>query len=169
MKGSGKKAFAIAVTLGLLGLPAICTAQTCGAGSSIAIAKTGDLDFGTLGTSPSAGTARINPATGARTVTGGVIDLGGSFASASFAVLLCGAAGPKRFNILLPSGAVTLTGNFGGSMTVDTFTTSPGPNNVSSDTNPPPTPFSVGATLHVGANQRDGSYSGVFTVTVARQ
>src|SRR5262245_25843286 len=61
-----------------LSMPRLCVAQTCNASNNptLAIAKTADLDFGTLGTSASAGTAVIDPATGARTVTGGVIDLG---------------------------------------------------------------------------------------------
>ena len=152
-------------------LPGLCAAQTCIAGgASIAIAKTADLNFGELIATNAPGTAVIDPQTGARTVTGGVAASGTSgFNAAGFSVLLCGAAGPKRFDILLPSGAITLSGGSGGTMTVDTFTCFPGPAGVVSDTNPPPTLFSVGATLNVGANQIGGDYSGTFTVTVARQ
>ena len=152
----------------ILGAPPLVRAQTCGGAAQIAIAKTADLNFGSLGTTASAGTAVIDPASGARTVTGGVIDLGGVFAPAGFNVLLCGAAGPKRFSVILPSSAVTLTGSSGGTMTADTFTQNPA-GSIPSDTNPPPTPFTVGATLHVGANQTQGTYSGTFSVTVARQ
>jgi hypothetical protein len=148
-------------------LSALGSAQTCGVASSIAIAKTADLDFGTLGTTASAGTAVIDPATGGRTVTGGVIGLSGSFSAAGFNVLLCGTAGPKRFSVTLPSGTVTLNGSAGGTMTVDTFTQNPAnPINASTST---PTPFTVGATLHVGANQTNGTYTGTFSVTVTRQ
>lgn len=163
-----KNLIRIAIAAGAFGLTGICVAQTCGGTPSIAIAKTADLNFGTLGTSASAGTAVINAATGAKTVTGGVINLGGTFNAAGFSVLLCGAAGPKRFTVVLPSSPVTLTGNAGGTMTVDTFTQNP-TGSIPSDTNPPPTPFTVGATLHVGANQTNGDYTGTFTVTVVRQ
>ena len=169
MKSLWKGALRFLVAAGTLVPSGICVAQTCGALSSIAIAKTADLDFGSLIATGSAGTAVINPTSGARTVTGGVFQVGGAFGPAGFNVLLCGAAGPKRFDILLPSAPIALTGSSGGIMTADTFTTNSGPNNVSGSTTPPPTPFSVGATLHVGANQRGGTYSGTFTVTVIRQ
>ncbi len=169
MNGTWKTTSRIAVMLALLSLPAMGAAQTCvGSNPSLAIAKTADLNFGTLGTTAAPGTVVLNPATGARIITGGVIDLGGAFNASSFAVLLCGPAGPKRFSVLLPSSAVVLNGSAGGTMTVDTFTQSP-TGSISSDTNPPPTPFSVGAKLHVGANQAQGDYTGVFTVTVVRQ
>ncbi len=165
----GRRAITLSIVLVLVGFSASAGAQTCvGSNPSLAIAKTADLNFGTLGTSSTPGTAVLDPATGARTVTGGVLDLGGSFNPAGFAVLLCGAGGPKRFNVLLPSSPVVLTGSAGGTMTVDTFTQNP-TGRISSDTSPPPTPFTVGGTLHVGANQAQGDYTGVFNVTVARQ
>ena len=161
-----KGALGMALAAWLQGISGICAAQTCGA-SSIAIAKSSDLNFGSLITSGSAGTAVINASTGARTVTGGVVAAGGTFGAAGFDVLLCGSAGPKRFTVTLPSSAVTLTGSSGGTMTVDTFTQNP-TGNISSDTSLPPTPFTVGATLHVGANQTGGTYTGTFSVTVTR-
>ncbi len=157
-----------AIVAAALLVAAAVRGQTCGGTSSIAIVKTADLNFGTLGATATAGTAVINPATGARTVTGGVVALAGAFAPAGFNVLLCGAAGPKRFSVVLPSSAVTLTGSAGGTMTVDTFTQNPA-GSIPSGTNPPPTPFTVGATLHIGANQTQGTYTGVFSVTVVRQ
>lgn len=157
----------MAIAAGTLVLPGICRAQTCGA-SSIAIAKSADLRFGSLVASGSAGTAVINASTGARTVTGGVFAAGATFGAAGFNVLLCGAGGAKRFVVTLPSSAVTLTGSGGGTMTVDTFTQNP-TGTIASSTNPPPTPFTVGATLRVGANQTQGTYTGTFSVTVTRQ
>jgi uncharacterized protein DUF4402 len=164
-----KKALATAVAAGALALRGICSAQTCGGGPSIAIAKTADLNFGSLIATGSAGTAVINATTGARTVSGGVVAAGGAFGLAGFSVILCGSGGPKRFDIILPSAAVTLNGSGGGTMTVDTFTSNPTGPRIPSDTNPPPTPFAVGATLHVGASQTQGTYTGTFNVTVARQ
>jgi hypothetical protein len=164
-----KTVMACVVAAGALALGGICSAQTCGGTPTIAIAKTSDLNFGSLIATGSAGTAVINATTGARTVTGGVVAAGGTFFPAGFNVILCGAAGPKRFDILLPSAAITLNGSGGGTMTVDTFTSNPTGPHVPGDTNPPPTPVAVGATLHVGANQTGGTYTGTFNVTVVRQ
>jgi uncharacterized protein DUF4402 len=162
-----KAASRIPVGAGAFFLSAACVAQTCGGSSSIAIARTADLNFGSLIATASAGTAVIDPATGGRTVTGGVVAAGGAFAPAGFDVLLCGSGGIKRFDVVLPSSAITLTGSGGGTMTVDTFTQNPA-NHINGSTTVP-TPFTVGATLHIAASQTQGTYSGVFSVTVARQ
>jgi hypothetical protein len=165
-----KTVIGIAIAAGMLGLSGLCAAQTCsGPPPSIAIAKTADLNFGSLAVTASAGTAVINPTTGNRTVTGGVSQIGASgFNAAGFSVLMCGSGGPKRFDIVLPSGSITLNGSSGGTMTVDTFTSNPSGTGISASTSTP-TPFDVGATLHVGGNQTGGDYSGVFSVTVVRQ
>lgn len=161
---------AILLAAATLLLPAAARAQICNATNdpSIAIGKTADLQFGDLGSTVSAGTAVINPATGGRTVTGGVVSIGAIFNAATFDVLLCGAAGPKRFDIILPAGSVTLAGPSGATMTADTFTSNPGPSGVSGSTQNP-TSIAIGATLRVGANQAPGSYSGTFSLIVARQ
>lgn len=167
MKRSCAKPSPLLAAAGVFLLAAACAGQTCtGPPPSIAIAKTADLNFGSLGATASAGTAVIDPATGGRTVTGGVVGLSGSFNAAGFSVLLCGLAGPKRFTVVLPSSAVTLNGSGGGTMTVDTFTQNPA-NPISGNTIAT-TPFTVGATLHVGASQTPGTYTGVFSVTVTR-
>jgi Domain of unknown function (DUF4402) len=165
-----RTAIGMTFTAGMLGLSGLCAAQTCsGPPPSIAIAKTADLNFGSLTVSGSTGTAVVDPSTGNRTVTGGVSQIGASgFNAAGFSVLLCGAGGPKRFDIVLPSGSITLNGSSGGTMTVDTFTSSPSGSGIGASTSTP-TPFTVGATLHVGGNQTSGDYSGVFSVTVVRQ
>ncbi len=69
--------------------------------------------------------------------------------------------GNQAYTISLPSSA-TLTGP-GTAMTLDTFT----------DDNPSPSlppagseTFNVGGTLHVGASQAAGAYSGSISVTV---
>jgi hypothetical protein len=149
---------------------AFARAQTCNASNdpTIAIVRTADLQFGQLIATASAGTAVIDAATGTRAVTGGVVAAGGVFNTGDFSVLLCGSAGPKRFDVLLPSGAVTITGPGGNTMTVDTWTVDPGPNNVVGSTSIART-ISVGGTLHVGANQAAGLYSGTYSVTVTRQ
>ncbi|MEO8431433.1 MAG: DUF4402 domain-containing protein [Acidobacteriota bacterium] len=161
-----------AILLGALamGVPSAARAQVCNATNdpSLAIARTADLQFGDLGATPSAGTAVIDAATGGRTVTGGVVAAGALFNAGAFDVLLCGPAGPKRFDVILPAGSVTLAGPGGATMTVDTFTASPKTSNVSGSTSSVTT-ITVGGTLRVGANQAPGAYTGTFTVIVARQ
>ncbi len=73
---------------------------------------------------------------------------------------MTGASG-ATYSITLPSSAILTSG--GDTMTVDTYTDDAGatPTLVGgSDT------FNVGATLHVGATQAAGTYSGTFSVTV---
>lgn len=161
---------AILLAAAAIFVPGAARAQICNASNdpSIAIGRTADLQFGDLGTTASAGTAVIDAATGGRTVTGGVVAVGAIFSAASFDVLLCGPAGPKRFDVVLPAGAVTLAGPGGATMTVDTFTSSPGPSSVSGSTQNP-TSIAIGGTLRVGANQASGAYTGTFTLIVARQ
>lgn len=156
-------------TIVLAGAASAARAQTCNASNdpSIAIVRTAELRFGQLIATASAGTAVIDAATGGRTVTGGVVAAGGAFNAGGFNVLLCGNAGPKRFDILLPAGAITISSGTD-TMTVDTWTVNPGPNNVTGSTSAT-TPFTLGGTLHVGANQAQGFYTGTFSVTVARQ
>ncbi|MFQ5775254.1 MAG: DUF4402 domain-containing protein [Kiloniellaceae bacterium] len=124
-------------------------------GSVISISSTGNLDFGKVVPTGTAGTVTVTPA-GVRSSVN-VDLLGGTVSAASFSVT--GENG-QAYAISLPSSA-TLTGP-GANMTVDTFT----------DDNPTPSlpggsdTFNVGATLHVGATQAAGVYSGSFAVTV---
>jgi Domain of unknown function (DUF4402) len=139
----------------LLLLPGIAAAQAI-------VVKNADLSFGNLGTSASAGTAILNPATGVVTVTGGVVNLGGTQTAASFTVSTP-PAGNLFYTIYLPSSA-TLTSLGGATMLVDNFTSNPpccagkGRNDV----------VTVGATLHVAANQAQGDYSGTALFIVTR-
>ena len=122
----------------------------------ISISSTGDMDFGTVLTTGTAGTVTVTPA-GARSSVN--VDLFGGFpAAASFDVT--GASG-QTYVITLPSSATLSSG--GNTMTVDTFTDDAGASPTlagGSDT------FNVGATLSVGAAQVAGTYSGTFSVTV---
>lgn len=160
---------AILIAAVVAGTPGIAMAQTCNASNdpSIAIARIAELRFGQLIATGSAGTSIIDPSSGARSVTGGVVAAGGAFNPGSFAVLLCGQAGPKRFSIILPAGAVTITEPGGSTMTVDTFTSSP-TGTIAASTSSATTIF-IGGKLHVGANQTQGFYTGTFNLTVARQ
>ncbi|MGE5561700.1 MAG: DUF4402 domain-containing protein [Bacillota bacterium] len=128
---------------------------------SLSILKRADLDFGELVVA-SAGTAVIDPVTGAVTTTGTITKIGTTAHPATFT-----ATGSRNavVNIRLPTAPITLTRvGGGGTMTVSNWTLDGKPNrkiplNSAFD-------FNVGATLNVGANQADGTYAGTFTVTV---
>ena len=69
--------------------------------------------------------------------------------------------GNANYSITLPSSTTLSSG--GNTMIVDTFNHDAGASPTlvgGSDT------FNVGATLHVGATQASGTYSGTFSVTV---
>ncbi len=122
----------------------------------ISISSSGDMDFGTMVPTGTAGTVTVTPA-GARSSVD-VDLLGGSPAAASFDVT---GEGNANYSITLPSSATLTSG--GNTMTVDTFNHDAGASPTlvgGSDT------FNVGATLHVGATQVSGTYSGTFSVTV---
>lgn len=120
-----------------------------------------DMDFGAL-TVTTAGTAVIDSTNDTLTTTGGVLAVGGTPHAAGF-----DAVSPSKtvVKISLPKQAVTLT-RIGGTetMTVDTWTV-----NGASSRNVvahQEFKFQVGGTLHVGANQAQGTYLGTFDVTL---
>ena len=125
------------------------------------ITKLYDLDFGFV-TVTGVGTAIVNSSTGAVTTTGGVLFAGGLPHAARFE-----AVSPSKtvVHIRLPKKAVTLT-RFGGTetMTVDTWTLNgvDTRNVVAHET----FEFAIGGTLHVAANQAEGTYNGTFDVTI---
>jgi hypothetical protein len=128
---------------------------------SLSIVKKTDLDFGELVVA-SAGTAVIDPVSGAVTTTGTITPVGTTAHPATFT-----ATGSKNsiVNIKVPAAAVTLTRvGGGGTMTVSNWTldgkaSRKFPLNSAFD-------FNVGGTLNIGAGQPDGDYVGTFTVTV---
>ncbi len=119
-----------------------------------------DMDFGFV-TVTTAGTAVLDSNSGTVTTTGGVLFAGGLPHPAQFA-----AVSPSKtvVHIMLPKQAATLT-RIGGTetMTVDTWTIngSPTRNVVAHEL----FAFSVGGTLHVNANQVEGTYTGTFNLT----
>jgi hypothetical protein len=123
-----------------------------------------ELSFGNLFSGPSAGTVVIDPNDGSRTVTGGVVPLGGVFHPARFL-----GAGAPNTNVAIvrePRGSITLTRISGTeTMTVDDFT-------VDGDGKPRALgqqsqfEFFIGGRLNVGANQAQGTYVGTFEVIV---
>jgi hypothetical protein len=128
----------------------------------LSLLKKKNMDFGTLITSATAGTATIDPATGAVITTGGVTAATGTTSAATFV-----GAGSKNvpFQIRLPTAPITLTRSGGTeTMTVGTWTTDgPLTRRVASNE---AFQFGIGARLTVAANQAPGTYVGTFNVTV---
>ncbi len=160
-----------AVAVGAIGLAgalqssvqAASTTATAAAvvATAIGIAKTVDMDFGTVAEDGSGGTI-ILATDGSRTITGGASALSGSpGAAASFNVT---GEGANTYSITLP-GSVTLDSG-GNTMTATTFVTLPTPTGTltaGAET------LLVGATLTLAASQASGTYLSTtpFTVTVA--
>jgi hypothetical protein len=154
MRGSGRVFVIAAVAL-------VAVVTTSSAEAAIGLVKTADLAFGDLTSGATAGTVRITPA-GARSRTGGVTLLASTFGAASFTVST--PSGSRNYTIILPA-STTLTSGGGFTMTVNTFLSNPSGSGTTSAATHTQT-LNVGATLQVGANQRPGTYTGMFTVTV---
>jgi len=164
--------FAIVLAALLLALPSPLPAATPAAEADagaivlrpLSLLKKKDLNFGTLATSPTAGTATLNPVTGVVTTTGGVtaLPLGTSPTPAVFV-----GAGSKNapYQIRVPKNPITVT-RVGGTetMTVTNWTLD-GPTNRNVGANRA-FQFNVGAQIAVAANQAGGTYIGTFDVTV---
>jgi hypothetical protein len=131
--------------------------------AAISLTKTADLAFGDLTSGATAGTVRIAPG-GGRTRTGGVTLLASTTGAASFTVST--PSGSRNYSIVLPA-STTLTSGGGFTMTVNTFRSNPGGSGTTSAGAHTQT-LNVGATLQVSANQKPGTYTGTFTVTVVQ-
>jgi len=128
----------------------------------LSLVRKTNMDFGTLITSATAGTAAINPVTGVLTTTGGVTPVPGGV---SPAVFLGAGSRNAPYQIRLPKNPITLT-RAGGTETMSVSNwTLDGPTNRMIGANEAFS-FNVGARLAVGANQVAGTYVGTFDVTV---
>jgi hypothetical protein len=158
----------ISLTIAMLALTISTFAQVSATATTsatvitpIAITKTTDMNFGNIAVSPTvAGTVVLAPA-GTRTKTGGVTlpAVAGTVAAAAFNVT---GLGTSTYSITLPS-SITLNGVPSGTMTVNTFTSTPsgtGALTAGAQT------VSVGATLNVAAAQAAGTYSNTTDMTV---
>ncbi len=127
----------------------------------IAIAKTVDMNFGSIAVSPTLAGTVVLATGGTRTKTGGVTlpAVTGTVAAAAFTV---SGLGTSTYSITLP-GTITLTGNPSGSMTVGTFVSNPaGTGALTAGTQT----VQVGGTLNVGAAQAAGTYTNSTDMTV---
>lgn len=130
----------------------------------LSLLKKTDMDFGTLATSPAAGTATINPVTSVVTTTGGVTSL--PIGTAPTAAAFVGAGSKNApYQIRLPKTPITLT-RVGGTETMSVSNwTLDGPTNRNVGSNQA-FQFNVGAQVTVAANQAGGTYVGTFDITV---
>ena len=127
----------------------------------LTLLKIDDLDFGWL-TVTTAGTAVLDPVTGAVTTTGGVLAAGGAPQPARFV----GAASRNTpIKIRIPNKPITLTRQGGTeTMSLSAWTLDrpadlkTGPDRAFN--------FRVGGTLTLAAGQADGLYTGTFLVEV---
>lgn len=129
----------------------------------IAIVNTFALSYGNLAVGVGGGTVVLTPAAApARNLTGDVVlpPTTGTVTAATFTVTGTAAA---TYAITLPAGVTTLDNGAGGTMTVDTFTSSPTPTGTL--TGGTETLY-VGATLHVAGSQAPGVYNSTANFSV---
>ena len=141
------------------GLTATANAQVTGTATGsatiitpIAITNAGNMNFGSIAVSATAGTVVLSPAS-VRSITGGVTlpAVTGTVTAAAFTVT---GLGSSTYSIQLPASYTITSG--GNSMTVNAFTSTPsGTGTLSSGTQT----IQVGATLNVAASQAAGSYT----------
>ena len=141
------------------GLTATANAQVTGTATGsatiitpIAITNAGNMNFGNIAVSASAGTVVLSPAS-VRSITGGVTlpAVTGTVTAAAFTVT---GLGSSTYSIQLPASYTITSG--GNSMTVNAFTSTPsGIGTLSGGTQT----IQVGATLNVAASQAAGSYT----------
>jgi hypothetical protein len=129
------------------------------------ITVTQDLGFGAFTHGATGGTITINDS-GIRSSTGTVIPLtlGYSFSAAAYQLV----ANPGTLVTLLNVTDVTLSGTFGGSMSLHIVT----PAHLVISTDPPDyTLLNIGGTLTVGntASNPPGTYSGTFDITFIQE
>ena len=146
------------------GAPVPATSNATGSASvlrPLTLLKNSDLDFGELIVG-GAGTAVIDPLSGALTTTGLISHVG---PAAQAAVFTTTGSRNSNVHIRIPQAPITIT-RVGGTqtMTVSAWTLDGNQNRkfpLTAGFN-----FAIGATLTVAAGQADGTYLGTFDVTV---
>lgn len=146
-----------ALRFALLGLFAATGAR---AQTVVDLITTDNLGFGKIVATGATGAVTVTP-DGSRSASGGAA-LGGPFGT-SAAGFTAGGLANASYSITLPLSALLTSGLQ--TMTVDTFTSSPsGSGNLGPGGSQT---VKVGATLHVGASQGQGAYSGTFVVIIS--
>ena len=126
---------------------------------AITLTETTSMSFGTIGVVAGGGTVTLN-SSGSRSAPTGFF-LSGTATAGAFKASATAASANCAVVISFTAGSLTGPGN---PMTINGFTdnagASPKLNGAGTLT------FKVGANLVIGANQKGGSYSGTYTVTV---
>lgn len=131
---------------------------------SLKMNETTPLFFGVLEVGTGAAVVRLNAQNGQRSVISGnnvILSTGQASAAGRFKV--SGQAN-TTLSVSLPS-SITLTGNKGGTMTVNNFTGYPSSTQLILDASGDGY-LNVGADLNIGTAQLSGTYSGTYSVTV---
>lgn len=131
----------------------------------LTLTKIDDLDFGTIVTSPSSGVVVIDPATGARSLFGGVT---GVASAPGQRARFAGAGTPSQSVVVTVTAPLQLTNGAGDTIPVLALTTEGGPIHTI-DPVSRAFLFGVGGIITVNANQAEGVYQANFTVTANYQ
>lgn len=153
-----------AATYGQVGASATSSSTATIVGP-IAITRTAVLSFGNIAVDANPGTVALDPATSARSVTGGCTLPAaiGTVTPATFNVT--GVSG-YTYGITIPNpvaDVITLSDGAGHTMTVDTWTSTPSGSGTLTGGSQV---LTVGATLHVGGGQTAGTYNSTADFTV---
>ncbi len=130
--------------------------------TAISIANTADIGFGRFVSDTSPSKITINPTGTVRTISSGTPTLITPPSPSVGAFTVSGDAS-ATYSVTLPSSATLTSGS--NSMTVDTFTSSPGTTGTIGVGGTQV--LNTGATLNINASQAPGSYVGTYTITVA--
>lgn len=118
------------------------------------------LSFGSFSVGNAPGTVIIDADSGARSVTGSVVAMGGDVSAARFSGF---SSGNRQVEVTTPTASVTLTRAGGGeTMTITAFTIEGGDAVITPADNR--FTFQVGGTLAVAPGQAEGVYEGSFEV-----
>jgi hypothetical protein len=131
----------------------------------LSLVKIDDLDFGGVIPSGAPGTVTINPASGARTFTGGVTPVP---SDAGFHAYFAGAGSPNQQVLVALSPPVALSDGLGNTIPVVGMTLD-GPPMRTIDPTTRAFYVGVGGTLSIAAAQPEGTYSADFWVTAVYQ
>jgi len=128
----------------------------------LTLSKVRDLSFGNIVPGVAAGTVTVNQATGAATKTGGVTVFGTANHTATFTV-----TGTGGHNYVISVGAAPTLTRAGGTQTMKMTSLRLNGANTRAMAATGTATLTLGGTVAVAANQVAGTYSGIFTVSVA--
>ncbi len=133
--------------------------------NSLKVNETTPLSFGALDVNSGASVVRLNAQTGQRSIVSGGGNVAFSAGQSSSAGRFKISGQPSTtVSVALPS-SIILTGNQGGTLTVNNFTGYPSSTQVTLDASGDAN-LNVGADLNIGASQLSGTYSGTYSVTI---